>query len=144
MRLTKIIFISLILAALLAPAAIFAAGSPLPFPYWPSARLPLLPCTGSGCQSVCDFIVLLQRITWFGLTLVIVAFAPILITFGGIMIIFARGSTENLKRGKQIITSTVIGIAITLGAFLIINGFFTLLGIVVGSGPVDWSTISCG
>ena len=59
---------------LLLPAVAYG----LPFPYF-GTNPPLLPCTGTDCKSVCDILVLLQRIIFFGISLVTFAIAPVLI-----------------------------------------------------------------
>lgn len=47
--------------------------------------------------------------------------APILIVFGGIVILTSGGSTERISKGKDIIKGAVIGIVVALASYLIIS-----------------------
>lgn len=64
----------------------------------------------------------------------IVAFAGsaalLVFVYGGTMWIIAAGSQEKIEKGKTAIVSAVIGIAIVLGAWLIVN--FSILAITGG------------
>lgn len=145
-------FVSLALSSNTAHAAsrVFPAG------YWG----PLLSCTGnynqvvpeSGplkdktCDSLCDLLYTGQNVVDFAMTLVIFVGAPAMITFGGIMLLIAGtgGADEKRKMAKDIIVSAVIGLAITLSAYLILSTFLWLFG----NGPdsrakVSWPNIEC-
>lgn len=125
-----------------------------PTGYWG----PLLSCTGNYnqvvsttevsalCTSWCDILKTGQNITDFAITLVVFVGAPAMITFGGIMLLVAgtSGGEENRKMAKDIIVSAVIGVGITLGAYLILSTFLWLFG----NGPtsaarVSWPEIRC-
>ena len=51
------------------------------------------------------------------------------VAYGGFVIMTAGGSEEKVKKGKQVITAAVIGIAIAFGSWLII---FTVNQILKG------------
>jgi len=152
------------ITALAVPAVSHGAG--VSFPYWG----PLLSCVGSAsstpagapsgsvtktCSSFCDILETAQHIIYFGITLVFFAFTPIFILWGGILILISGGSTERRGQGRKIITGTVIGLAITLGAFLIVNTFLWGLGLLNANGEfvvknaqgqavfTAWPTIEC-
>ncbi|MCH7759516.1 peptidoglycan-binding protein [Patescibacteria group bacterium] len=55
--------------------------------------------------------------------------ALVLFIFGGVIWITSGGSSEKVQRGKKIISGSVIGMAIVIGAFLIIRVFTDLLGV---------------
>lgn len=137
-----------------------------PSGYWG----PLTSCVGSAsstpggtlpvCTSVCDILHTFQHFVYFGMSLVLFALAPILIIWGGFLILTAGASSENLNKGKSVLKGTVIGVLIALGAWLIINTFLWVLGIVTskegtvtdkppigtsetGAGKLAWPTISC-
>ena len=144
------ILLLLALTAVLFPfMAGFAHGAG--FPNWGS---PLLSCVGSAsstppstggtppkvCTSVCDILQTLQNLAYFGMTLVTFVIGPVLLLWGGIMILISQGSTERLGTGKKILTGTVWAIVIALGAFVIVNTFLWAFG---NPTAVSWPTIQC-
>lgn len=60
------------------------------------------------------------------LTLIIV---PVLIAFGGIVILTAGGSSERVGQGKAMITAAVVGLVIVLLSFVILKLIFLALGV---------------
>lgn len=65
------------------------------------------------------------------------SFALLMFIIGGLMWIFSGGNEQRVTRGKQIITGTVIGIALVLGSWLLVNFVGKLLGreLLVTGGP---------
>lgn len=124
--------------------AIPLVGFALPFPYW-GTNPPLLPCVGAKCVSICQMIKLGQNVIWLGISIVVFAIAPVLIAWCGILVLTAGGAEEWMKQGKKVVTSSLIGMALALGAFLIVNTFFFLLGITFDNPNqrIDWANISC-
>lgn len=129
---TRVSLRTIVIAALLLGVIAFApsvshAHNPNIWPtgYWG----PLLSCTGDGggglpeCKNLCDLAHTIQHFIYFGISIAFFAFAPVFLAWGGIMIIFAGASPGRVETGKKIIWGTVIGIAITLGAFLILDWF---------------------
>jgi len=53
--------------------------------------------------------------------------ALLMFTYGGILFIIAAGSQERVQKAKQTLSAAVIGIAIILGAWMIIN--FTIIAL---------------
>lgn len=124
--------------------AVPLVGFALPLPYW-GTNPPLLPCTGADCVSICQMVKLGQNVIWLGMSIAVFAIAPILIAWGGILVLTAGGAEERMKQGKKVVTSALIGMALALGAFLIVNTFFFLLGITFDNPNqiIDWANISC-
>lgn len=106
-------------------------------------------CTGGfqyetglgGYCTLCDLLGVIQSVVKF-LATIISAIAAVVIIYGGFIILTARGSPEQVNRGRQIIINAIIGFAITLGAWLIVNTIITLIagGKILGK---DWWSISC-
>ncbi len=107
----------------LVPLSALAVG----LPYWG----PLVSCTGTNCTT-CDLFSTAQMIVYFITTLTFFVVGPIMVTVGGLMMVVAGGNEERFSSGRRIATGAVIGIAITLGAFLIVN---TLLRAVAPNFP---------
>lgn len=106
----RIFFSVLIWILILSPFFVFAQGSGL------------VPCgtsTTDPCR-ICHFFVLLDNIIGW-LVKVIIPIAGGFLLYGGILMISAGGSEEKIARGKKAITNALIGIFITLGAWLIID-----------------------
>ena len=128
---------------------------------WPSGYWgPILSCTGNynqvvpetgplegiTCDSFCDLLKTGQNVVDLAITLVIFVGAPVMITFGGIMLLIAgsSGAEEKRKMAKDIIVSAVIGVAITLGAYLILTTFLWIFGRSPSGAPkVSWPNIEC-
>ncbi len=110
---------------------------------------PLISCSGDGsgglpaCTSACDLIHTFQHLIYFGMTLAIFVFAPIFFAYGGIMMLIAGANPSLYSQGKDAITKTVIGVIITLSAFLIVNTFLTVFGQNSGAGTIQFGTIEC-
>ena len=99
-----------------------------------TAQFTLLPkdCkTASDASNIakCNFTAFLELIKNVIETIMKLVFiiAPLLIVYGGIVILTSGGSTERISNGKKIITGAIIGIVIALSSFLIIRTiyFFT-------------------
>ncbi len=141
------------LAFLAAPMLTLAAAHN--FPYFG----PLLSCTGDlssvginptgqvtqTCHSFCDILATAQNILYFVITIAVFVIAPIMLAWGGVLWLTSGGSLERIAAGKKTLTATVIGLAIILGAFLIVNTFFYLVGQFPGSNVknLHWSNIEC-
>lgn len=108
---------------------------------WPATPL-LPPCTASGDCGFNDFILLGVNLTKMILGLV-GSLALLFFIYGGIMFLIAGGSSEMIGKGKKIITNAVIGVALVLGAWIIVNfAIAAMTGTPVGSvkifGTQDW------
>lgn len=108
---------------------------------WPATPL-LPPCTATGCCGFNDFILLGINLTKMILGLV-GSLALLFFIYGGIMFMLAGGKSEMIDKGKKILTNAVIGVAIVLGAWIIVNfAIAALTGTPVGNvkifGTQDW------
>jgi len=106
----------------------------------------LVPCGGEGepaCQ-FCHFFVMLNEILKFGITYIIPPIAILLIVWGGAQILLAGGSPGLLKKGKETIIWVAVGVAVILGAWIIVNIFFTFIGVAGWTGLREgWFEIDC-
>jgi len=81
----------------------------------------------SPCN-ISAFLTWIRKLINFLLTIAI-PIGVIFVVWGGFVIMTAGGSEDRVKKGKQIITAAVIGLAISFGAWLIINALnFFLVG----------------
>lgn len=144
----KKIFAITFLALYIVPAMASAAALS---PYWG----PLVSCVGAStpgsslpvCSSFCDLLATAQNFIKFGTTIALYIIAPILFVWGGVMLMTARGSETQMSEARKMLTSTVIGIAIVLAAFVIVNTFFYAFSVVFknpeGTAQSSWSAIQC-
>ncbi|MBI5072054.1 hypothetical protein HZB93_04190 [Candidatus Falkowbacteria bacterium] len=108
---------------------------------WPATPL-LPPCTSSGDCGFNDFILLGINLTKMILGLV-GSLTLLFFIYGGVMFLLAGGKSEMIDKGKKIITNAVIGVAIVLGAWIIVNfAIAALTGTPVSNvkifGTEDW------
>lgn len=146
--------LSLLLASLLLP--VFASAGAFT-PYFG----PIVSCSGSPqpgsalkqCTSFCDLLVTGQNIVKLAMTIGIYIIAPFFLIWGGVRIMVARGSAEEVKKAREMLLATVTGIAITVGAYIIVNTFFSVIGwtfpsivgtnVLPGTQQSSWSEIRC-
>jgi Type IV secretion system pilin len=134
-----------ILIPLAAPSFVLAATSPLkdnvfnPLSSSFAMLGPLTVCVGapsanSGsnnlptCSNLCDLVVQIAQIIYFGIAVVIWIIVPISAAAGGIMIMLGGASSELVGRGKKTITGAVWGLVIVLCAWLIVYTFVGAFG----------------
>jgi len=100
---------------------------------WPAT--PLLPTCATGAQTgdaanprcgFNDFILLGVNLTKLILSIV-GSLALLFFVYGGVMFLIAGGKAEAVTKGKTIITNAVIGVALVLGAWIIVN--FAIAGL---------------
>jgi hypothetical protein len=129
----------LIASLLIASCALFLATPALAS--WPATPL-LPPCSSSGDCGFNDFILLGINLTKMILGLV-GSLALLFFIYGGITFMLAGGKSEAIDKGKKILTNAVIGVAIVLGAWIIVNfAIAALTGTPVSNvkifGTEDW------
>lgn len=140
LRSISVLIIIVALCAVIAPSFVSAAG--------------LVPCgdtskvtSSTGDDDPCDFcdlFELIDRVFDFvamKLTPVVSVVALII----GAIFMMAGGANESLKqRGKQVLTGTIIGVAIVLLSWVIID---TVIGIIADQAAkgnlAPWNSISC-
>jgi hypothetical protein len=91
-----------------------------------------------GC-TLCDGIKVTQNIIQMLFELAIPV-ATAMIAWGAFVFMTAGGSDERVKKGRQIMTSAVIGLVVVLGAWIIIN---TMLHLLTGQANFPWNTVRC-
>ncbi len=102
-------------------------------------------CWESGDCTGCDFITLFVNIAQWVLS-VVSAVAMLMVVIGGLMWIISAGNAERVQRGQQILIGAVIGVALVLSGYLIVNfAIASLLGQDSSGDPPqlfgeDWST----
>lgn len=79
------------------------------------------------CRSMCDVFVFVNRLIVLGLSVLITIFLPIMILIGGFYVLTGGGNPGQRAKGMKIITATLVGLAITAGAFLIVNEMLLLI-----------------
>ena len=95
----------------------------------------LVPCGRQGKSdcNLCHFFELIQNIINLFVSLIILI-APVILMFGGFMILSSAGIPERVSYGKRVLTYAVIALLITFGGWMIIN---TVLVTVAGNIEVD-------
>ncbi|MBU2036934.1 pilin [Patescibacteria group bacterium] len=108
-----------------------------------SAADGLVPCAGPDCD-MCKFLQLISNITLFIVKNITAPLAGLLFLISGIMMVSAGGSEARLKKGKDILKNTAIGVLIVLASWIIVNTLITTLGAsVTGFVPGNWWTVRC-
>ena len=109
----------------------------------------LIPC-GHGSDpnnrcTLCDLFVGIGRIIDWGRN-ILVAVALAALVIGGIMYIVSAGNQQMMESAKNVIKQALIGVAIVLGAWLIINTIIWLLVVKsdMGVGAGNWWNFDCG
>jgi hypothetical protein len=140
--------LSFVLAFVLAPAVVSAGAFS---PYWG----PIVSCSGSPapgselgtCTSFCDLLATGQNVVKMGMTFALYVVAPLFLIWAGLKIMLAKGSPEGVKDARKMLLSTVVGIAVTVGAYVIVNTFFAVIGWtfpnIEGMQQSSWSEIRC-
>ncbi len=110
----------------------------------------MMPCT------FCHLFVMLDGIIDFVLFKLVPPIAILMLVIGGVMFMFAyfggaevipgggAGGPKMLGQAKKLITSVVIGLIIIFAAWIIIDLFFSLIGVAEWTGLQEgWFTINC-
>ncbi|MEK7506125.1 MAG: hypothetical protein AAB572_00790 [Patescibacteria group bacterium] len=104
------------------------------------ASVPITSGSGpAGPCSLCDGLQVAINIV-NGLTTAAIVIATAMIIYGAVRLMLSGGSEQMFKDAKGTITSAVIGLAIVLGAWLIIN---TVIHIISGNVNFPWASIKC-
>jgi hypothetical protein len=93
-----------------------------------------------GPCNFCDALVVAKNIITLLLEFATIA-AVLMIVVGALIMMFAGGSEEKFATGKKAILNAVIGLAIALGAWLIVNIVIQFLA--PGDTIVPWANIQC-
>lgn len=82
----------------------------------------------------CDMFQLISNVIGL-MSYIAIAVATLGVIWGGVTLMISAGNESNIKKGKGIIKSALIGYAIVLSANLIVIGIFTAFGIDVSLLP---------
>jgi len=85
--------------------------------------------SNNPCLSLCDLIHTIFHIIAFGISLTLYLGVPVLFAWGGILIMASGGNPGRISEGKKVLTGTLIGLLITLFAYLIVKTLIDTLGI---------------
>lgn len=128
------------------------------FPLTALAQDGLLPCGPGTGQSgdpgfddnlgyvpcrVCHLFVLIDNILGFVILGVMPPIVLLMLIVGGIWFYFSGASEERKRKAKDIITSVVIGVAIFLSAWIIVNAILIESGLVDSASWAPWHEIEC-
>lgn len=105
----------------------------------------LVPCGNPGQKActVCDFFSMADDIIKYTIKYIVPTVAAILMVVGAFFYMTAGGLASQIKKGHDIITSTVIGVVIVLLAWIIVDSAIKAL---TGKSQLlgkPWSTIEC-
>jgi len=90
----------------------------------------LVPCGGPG-EPDCElghFFEMIDNIIDFFLFTIIPPIAVLMLIIGGLVFLLSGGSPEVANLGKRILRTTIFGLVLAYGAWVIINTILTLLG----------------
>jgi len=106
----------------------------------------LVPCGGPEPEkpcTACDLLVLAENVLHYALTLaftIVVIFAII----AGFRLIFSGGNEVNIKAAQKSLSTALIGLAIILCSYLIVNTVFWLMAQIGGDDYTsDWWHLEC-
>ncbi|HEX4104550.1 MAG TPA: hypothetical protein VHZ04_03730 [Candidatus Paceibacterota bacterium] len=156
MSIYKKVLVAIPLIFLLAPALALAVTPGQPnYAVWNPSILagPLVTCTGTGgsgssggtslpaCTSLCDLLNTIANVIYFMIGVVIWILTPIFVAWAGIRFMLSRGNSEGISSARKMITGLVIGLLITLCAYLIVSVFVSVLNL--GSYIGGFGTAIC-
>lgn len=115
------------------------------FPF--SADAALVPCgkkSDSGMCTLCDLIIGIKGIMDYGFKIMVIV-AIAMVTIAGIVYIVSAGDEGMMGTAKNLLKNTLIGFAVILGAWLMINTTMRILGAKsdLGIGVTGWNTFTC-
>ena len=80
------------------------------------------------CDSLEGILVVIGRIVDFGLTCIAGPLAILMLTIGGIWLLFAGGNPEDIERGRKAIVAVIIALLIIFLAKVILNDLLEAIG----------------
>ncbi|MDD5606729.1 MAG: hypothetical protein PHN37_02605 [Candidatus Pacebacteria bacterium] len=111
----------------------------------------LVPCGGPGQDpcNICHLFVLANNIVRFLLFNLLPILIPLMIVAGGVVLIIAyvdpSKGPENIQKARAIFKTVIIGTILVYTAWIIVNLFFQVLGIIEwrGFNRDGWWHIEC-
>ncbi|MGD1003727.1 MAG: hypothetical protein ABR884_04115 [Minisyncoccia bacterium] len=104
---------------------VWCTGDYLPNAQQPNQQVAVNGSAPAACTNLCDLIGTAINVIYLLMSIALFFIAPVLMVWGGVTMMFAGANPGSLETGKKILTGTVIGIAIVLCSYLLIN---TVLG----------------
>ena len=98
--------------------------------------------TGKNICGFCDMILVGMNVIDILMEAAVIIVA-IMMIWGGFLMMTSAGSESKYKEGKQKITSAVIGLAVTLAAWAIVNTLFVAIAAISGASEISWNSIKC-
>jgi Type IV secretion system pilin len=93
-------------------------------PFWG----PIIPDAYNVCAGNWNLVMeVINRIIQLALTIAIMIVAPIMLTWAGILILTSGGNPGARTKAKDMLLSTVVGITVSLSAWLIVNALMAVL-----------------
>jgi len=102
----------------------------------------LVPCEGPNC-TICHLFELIKNVVDFVLFKIVTPIAVLFIVIGGGLIIFGAENPQNIDKGKTVLLYTIVGLLLIFGAWLLVNTFFTIVGVQTWTGLKNWWEIKC-
>ncbi|MDO8529610.1 MAG: pilin [bacterium] len=114
----------------------------------------LVPCgrsdQGGTMCTLCDLVVGVKGLIDFGFKIMVIV-AIVMITIAGVLYIISTGETSMMENAKGMLKNTLIGFAIILGGWLMINTLMWVMGTkgagdkggVLGINVTNWYTFTC-
>jgi ABC-type dipeptide/oligopeptide/nickel transport system permease subunit len=106
----------------------------------------IVPCgtDSTGPCTLCHFIIGIQKLVEYGLYLV-TTMAFVGIFLGGAMYMISTGDPTMIESAKKFIGASVLGFALVLGAWLIVNIILNVMPMApnLGIGKTNWYTFKC-
>lgn len=93
-----------------------------------------------GACDFCDMVIVVSNIIDYALQFaVLIAIA--MIVYGGLLMVTSAGRMEAVSKGKSRIIAAVVGLAVALVSWLVVNEIFHLLA--TGGAAIPWASIQC-
>lgn len=125
-------------------ALLFIAGS-LAVPHLVHAGIPffgpIIPNNNNVCPASWGmFITVINNVISLLITIAIVFIAPLMIAWSGFLMVVNQGNAGKIAEAKKILTNTIVGIVISLAAWMIVDAIMAVL-YNPGAAGGTWSTL---
>lgn len=97
--------------------------------------------SGEGPCTWCDALKVTSNIVDF-ITKAAFGVSALFITIGAILIMIAGGNEKRYELGKSAVTNAILGLVITLSAWIIVNSLINIIA-PNSSGIFPWNQIQC-
>lgn len=107
----------------------------------------IVPCGHDKACTLCDLIVGIKRLFDYGIKIIAVITIACA-TFAGVMYVVSSGNENAMKSAKAFLSASLIGLAVVLGAWVIVNTVITVLmptknDLGVGKTWSNFGNINC-